>query len=43
MQKRKTLTHFILWCPEYSETKNKCVKLQRPYIKHKGKIIGDSV
>lgn len=34
-------THFTLWCPDYSETRNKCVKLEKPYMENEGKITGD--
>ena len=34
------LNHFLLWCTEYSDIRNKIIILQTPYIQEEEKIIG---
>ena len=37
----ENLNHFLLWCTKYNEKRNKCWKLQRPYIEDEDQVIGE--
>ena len=40
-EEKEDLKHFLLWCPAYSDVRQKNIKLQQPYKEEEDDIIGE--